>query len=294
MNNKKYEPLVSIALTTFNGNNLLREQLDSILSQTYKNYEVVMSDDGSDPDTVAILDEYCSKDKRFSWFRSPLERGFRKNTENAISLCEGEIVILCDQDDVWFPNKIKLHAEAYKDPTVMWAFNRFVLTDGDGKEIGYIEDTFPDYYRHKTMLENTWGTCIGAAQTSYRTDLLKSVMPVPDYSPAHDTWIQLAIYPAKPYFINEVTNTYRQHQNNMVGLVVDADPVAFRAKVKEAIDGNLKYLKLLSTNKVLSFRKRIFFRAVYVAKRVRSFIRRLFGLSESRFVMDNEGKIGRI
>ncbi len=274
---KEYNPLVSIALTTFNGRNLLREQLDSILIQTYKNYEVVMSDDGSESDTVAILNEYCDKDKRFRWSRSPLERGFRKNTENAISLCKGEIIILCDQDDVWFPNKIQAHVDAYKDPTVMWAFNKCVLTNEEGEKTGYIEDIMPDYYRHKTILENAWGTCIGAAQTSYRTDLLKSVMPIPEYCLAHDVWIQLAIYPAKPYFIDEVTNTYRQHQNNMIGLSITDDPVIFKERESAAIAGNLKQLRLLSTNPTLSIWKRVYLKTAYIAKLIRRLWRIIIG-----------------
>ncbi|MEZ4103685.1 MAG: glycosyltransferase [Candidatus Paceibacterota bacterium] len=273
-----FSPLVSIALTTFNGGQLLKEQLDSILVQTYQNYEVVISDDGSEPDTVAILNEYCAKDKRFRWSRSPLERGFRKNTENAILLCKGEIIILCDQDDIWFENKIQSHVDAYRDPSIMWAFNRCVLTDSDGNETGYIEDTLSDYYRHKTVLENTWGTCIGAAQTSYRTDLLKSVMPVPDYCPAHDSWIQLAIYPAKPFFIDKVTNTYRQHQNNMVGFSTRDDLIALKTREKEAIEENMKYLKLLSGNGVLSFKKRSFLLMVYYAKLIRGWWRKFVGI----------------
>ena len=277
-----YQPLVSIALTTFNGKNLLREQLDSILAQTYQNYEVVMSDDGSEADTVAILNEFCSKDKRFRWSRSPLERGYRKNTENAISLCEGEIVILCDQDDVWFPNKIQSHVDAYKDPAVMWVYNRFVITDGEGKEIGYIEDKMPDYFRHKTMLENAWGTCIGAAQTSYRTSVIKKALPIPSYCPAHDSWIQLVIYPAKPYFINEVLNTYRQHRNNMVGLDSGEDIGVIKARERQAIDDNFRYIKLLTTNKVLPLWKRLFFKSVYIAKRTRTFLRKIIGKTDSR------------
>ncbi len=282
MNTKDYHPLVSIALTTFNGKNLLREQLDSILAQTYQNYEVVMSDDGSEPETLAILDEFCAKDTRFRWSRSPLERGFRKNTENAISLCKGEIIVLCDQDDVWFANKLQCHVDAYRDKTVMWAFNKCVLTDAAGNNIGYLEDTLPDYYRHKTMLENAWGTCIGAAQTSYRAEVLRRAMPVPSYCPAHDSWIQLAIYPAKPFFINEITNTYRQHNHNMVGFSGVEDPELFRVREKLAIEGNFTYLKQLSTNPVLSLKKRLFFRAVYVAKRIRTFLRKLVGKTDSK------------
>ena len=271
-----YNPLVSIALTTFNGRDLLREQLDSILKQTYQNYEVVMSDDGSDADTVAVLDEYCAKDTRFRWSRSPLKRGFIKNTQNAISLCKGEIVVLCDQDDVWFPHKLQSHVDAYRDPSVMWAFNRCVLTDGDGNETGHIEDILPDYYRHKTMLENTWGTCIGAAQTSYRTEILKRAMPIPDYAPAHDSWIQLAIYPTKPFFIDSVANTYRQHGNNMIGFAA-TNTEADRVREQQAINDNLRYLRQLAMNRRLPLWKNIVFAGVYAAKIVRRWWRQVTG-----------------
>lgn len=273
-NDTHYEPLVSIALTTFNGGDLLREQLESILTQTYKNFEVVISDDGSESYTMDVIHEYCEKDKRFSWSRSSLERGFRKNTENAINLCHGEIIVLCDQDDVWFKNKLQKHVDVYKDPKVMWAFNKCILTDSAGNKIGYLEDTLPDYYRHKNILENAWGSCIGAAQTSYRSELIKKALPIPLYCLAHDSWIQLAIYPAKPFFIDEYLNTYRQHQGNMIGLKFDDDPILFKTREKEAVEGNLKYLKLLISNTSLSFPKRVFIALVYIAKLIRRFFRK--------------------
>lgn len=280
--NSEYSPLVSIALTTFNGGDLLRQQLDSILLQTYRNYEVIMSDDGSGPETVAILNEYCSKDKRFKWSRSPLERGYRKNTENAVRLCSGEIIILCDQDDVWFSNKIQSHVDAYRDPSVMWAFNRFVFTDSEGNETGYIEDVIPDYYRHKTILENVWGTCIGAAQTSYRADVIKKALPIPEYCPAHDSWIQLAIYPAKPFFIDKVVNTYRQHNSNQIGMKSEVNLEESKKREKIAIADNYYRLRKYASEKHLQLWKRIFLIFVYYLKCIRLTIRKLFGRGDER------------
>ena len=290
-NDSHNEPLVSVALTTFNGKYFIKEQVDSILAQTYQNFEIVISDDGSDAETISILDTYSSSDSRITWSRSPLARGFVFNAQNAISLCKGEIIFLCDQDDIWFPNKIEEHLKAYQDPSVQWVYNRFVITDAENNPVGYMEDRLPDYFRYKNMLENAWGSCIGAAQTSYRTNILKSVMPIPSYAPAHDSWIQLAIYPAKPAFINEVLNTYRQHNNQQVGIVNATNPEAVRAREAEAIAGNFNYLSKLPWNKQLSLWKRIYFIFVYWIKCIRSFVRKLMRKSDSRLVLDASGKL---
>ncbi len=276
-----YNPFVSIALTTFNGRELIKEQVDSLLNQTYQNFEIVISDDGSDQETIDILNAYVKKDKRITWSRSLLERGYRKNTENAIGLCMGEIIFLCDQDDTWYPSKLEKHVEAYRDPKVMWVFNKLVITDSKNIQTGYIEDKLPDYYRNKTMLENIWGSCIGGAMTSYRSVLLKKAVPVPLYSPAHDSWIQFAIYPAKSYFIDEILQTYRQHENNQVGMEVKSDLEYLKKNEQQAIADNYQRLKLYSKEKHLATWKRLFVLIVYVSKRCRYYLRRLTGRSDS-------------
>lgn len=266
-----YRPFVSIALTTYNGGDLIREQIDSILAQTYPHFELVISDDGSDESTTAILDEYAMKDTRVHWSRSPLERGYVKNTENAIALCKGEIIFLCDQDDTWYLEKIAAHVEQYRNPSVSWVYNRLVITDAAGNEIGYLEDTLPDYYRHKTMLENSWGSCIGGAQTSYRAALVKKVMPADKHAPAHDSWIQLAINPLRGTFVNRILQTYRQHGANEVGVRKFTREEEIEREVR-AIRENLRYLRSLSGNRALPLWKRSFFLAVYIAKRARAFL----------------------
>lgn len=279
--NKEYKPLVSIALTTFNGEEMLRAQLDSILAQTYQKFEVVISDDGSEQPTIEILNEFCARDERFRWQRSPLPRGYILNTQNAVSLCLGEIVVLCDQDDVWFPDKLAEHVAAYEDPTVMWAYNRFVITDENGEEIGYMEENYPDYFRHKSLLENIWGSCIGAAQTSYRTSVIRKALPFPSFAPAHDSWIQAVIYPAKPLFINKVLNTYRQHGRNMVGLANPIDGGILKEREAQAIADNYRRLIQYAKAPQMQVWKRFFLIFVFMFKKLRYGLRRLRGKTDS-------------
>ncbi len=250
--------------------------MDSILNQTYKNIEVMVSHDECGDGTVDILNDYVAKDSRVTWKYNPLEKGFRKNTEHAISVCTGDIIFLCDHDDIWYEDRIEMHVEAYKDPSVKWVYNRTDLIDAEGAKIGLLEDTIPDYYTKERMslLNYTWGSCVGAAETSFRADVLRSAMPIPLYVPGHDSWIELAIYPAKSVYIEKILQGYRQHANNAVGVTLEKlSPEAFKAKEAEAIRDNFIYLKNLSDNTTLAFWKRTFFLVVYWVKIARAVIK---------------------
>ena len=92
---------VSVALCTYNGERFLQEQLDSIAMQTWTPDEVVVGDDGSSDSTLEILERW----KQSVPFSVRIERnernlGFAKNFESTLSRCTGDVVFLCDQDDV--------------------------------------------------------------------------------------------------------------------------------------------------------------------------------------------------
>jgi len=98
--------LASIAMCTYNGEKYLREQLDSLVAQDYPNLEIVIVDDCSTDSTPQLLEEYAGQHPNFTIHQNEQNMGFRRNFEKALKLCSGEIISLCDQDDIWFPNKI--------------------------------------------------------------------------------------------------------------------------------------------------------------------------------------------
>jgi len=99
-------PLVSIVLCTYNGESYLCEQLDSILAQTYPNFELVISDDASTDGTVSILEAYKKKDLRLRYSVNPANLGYNKNFEKVIGEAAGEFIAISDQDDIWATDKI--------------------------------------------------------------------------------------------------------------------------------------------------------------------------------------------
>ena len=111
----KIKPLVSIAMTTYNGAQFLEDQINSILQQTYSNIELIVVDDCSTDNTYELLESFLSKDKRIHIFKNKNNIGFVKNLCKAISLCSGDFIALSDQDDIWEDWKIEKQINSIKD-----------------------------------------------------------------------------------------------------------------------------------------------------------------------------------
>ena len=97
---------ISLAMTTYNGEKFLREQLESIYSQTRVPDEVIVCDDNSSDGTIQILEEY-RQNKGLIYYVNKPALGVNSNFYKAISLCTGDYIALSDQDDIWKCDKIK-------------------------------------------------------------------------------------------------------------------------------------------------------------------------------------------
>lgn len=103
--------MIGIAMTTYNGEKYLKEQIDSILNQTVSDFELIVCDDVSSDSTMDILNDYAEKDDRVHVFHNEENLGFLKNFEKAIRICldrGAEYVALSDQDDVWTENHLEV------------------------------------------------------------------------------------------------------------------------------------------------------------------------------------------
>ncbi|MBC7760514.1 MAG: glycosyltransferase, partial [Candidatus Saccharibacteria bacterium] len=99
---------VSVALCTRNGAQFIEAQLRSILNQSVQPHEVILSDDASTDDTVAIARAVMNDDSGpiLTVIPNPIALGITANFEQAILACSGEFIALCDQDDVWHPHRL--------------------------------------------------------------------------------------------------------------------------------------------------------------------------------------------
>lgn len=112
-------PLVSVVMCTYNGEKFLREQIDSILAQTWSNLELVIADDASKDNTIKILEEYARKDPRVRYVVNEKNKGYNKNFEFAFSLAKSDLIAISDQDDLWEPNKIEVMMNNWRPGAMM-------------------------------------------------------------------------------------------------------------------------------------------------------------------------------
>lgn len=108
----KENTTVSIVMCTYNGEKFIREQLDSIVSQTYPIHELIIQDDCSKDATVAIIQEYASRYPYIQLFQNPCNLGFNRNFKEAMLRATGEFIAISDQDDIWMDDKIARQVEA--------------------------------------------------------------------------------------------------------------------------------------------------------------------------------------
>ena len=212
--------MISIAMATYNGEKFIREQLDSILAQTITDWELIVCDDVSTDFTIAILEEYAKKDRRIQIHKNKVNLGFKRNFEKAISLCSGDYIALCDQDDIWYSNHLEVlynqignHSLSIGNSDIVDVNNQYLnkrMSDTDG--IHFI----PEDTRLLLFREFFYANPFPGASMLLRADFARKCIPIPPQVRYHDTWISTCACMADGliYTYTPVTR-YRQHRKNV-------------------------------------------------------------------------------
>jgi glycosyltransferase involved in cell wall biosynthesis len=126
-------PLISIGLPVFNGENYIRQALDSLLAQSYGNLELNICDNASNDLTGEICRGYCEKDKRIRYYRNQENVGILPNWHRALDLASGEYFMWAAHDDCWSENYLEKLLECLRGhPKAVLAAAKTVFIDGTG------------------------------------------------------------------------------------------------------------------------------------------------------------------
>lgn len=213
---------ISIALCTYSGATFLQEQLDSLVSQSWLPDEVVVGDDGSTDETVEIL-EHWAKTVPFPVrvTRNVANVGFARNFENTMRRCTGDVIFPCDQDDVWYPEKLeKMTSVLENDPRVGLVFCNAVLIDAKGEKLpGTLETDVRDWLRYGmpqfVSIQDTRKNPINTGCcAAVRRDWLPQLFPIPE-GWYHDMWFYTLMPSlARTRTLQEPLIAHRLHGNN--------------------------------------------------------------------------------
>ena len=112
---------VDVVMCTYNGEKFLREQLDSIVGQTYPIHRLIVQDDGSTDSTVEIVREYAARHPFIELYVNGRNLGFHLNFKTAVMRATADFVAIADQDDVWFADKIERQVSQIGDHNICFA-----------------------------------------------------------------------------------------------------------------------------------------------------------------------------
>ncbi len=218
---------VSVAMCTYNGARFLPEQLASIRSQTLQPYELVVCDDGSTDSTPALVEEFAQTVSfPVRWIRNERNLGSTKNFEKCIWLCTGELIALCDQDDVWMPSKLEaLTGALAEDPSLVGVFSNAALLDESGARRGetlwdsiYFRAREARLFARDQTFFLTRRPLVTGACFLFRTELRDVFTPIPTEW-VHDGWIALCLSTRGPLrALGENLIGYRLHTTQQLGV----------------------------------------------------------------------------
>lgn len=251
-------PRISIAMCTCDGEHYLSEQLDSLLEQTYPPCELVVCDDVSQDESFAILESFANcAPFPVRLYRNPQRLGIGANFEQAIRLCTGNVIALCDQDDVWLPNKLATFAELFA-MRMDWVCCDAEVSDSDLHSLGYTlwQRVSFDRSERKIAREGRFFEVlikhfvVAGATLAFKAQERDRLLPIP-HGWHYDAWLAAVLSATGAAGLVETPlQRYRQHSGNALGAIRRSLLQEVRAAV--ALDRKSYYAEEITRWRALS------------------------------------------
>lgn len=237
---------VAILLATYNSGERLRIQLDSIINQTFKDWNLYIHDDGSSDDTIKIINQYQIKDERIILLHDNYKgKGAKGSFFWLLNNCEANYYMFCDHDDLWLPHKIEIslsaiHAEATKYPQKAICYhtdlavcdNYYNILAASLWEQSRIKPKVLEQFKYLQIFN-----CVTGCTMIFNQKAKEAALPFNLKAPMHDWWIAYSVLRNNGILkhINKSTILYCQHGTNEVG-AINANTQFFINKIKNLRD----------------------------------------------------------
>lgn len=235
------EPLVSVCIPAYNNAGYIKDTVESILQQTYRNIELIVVDDNSTDDTVAVLESIS--DERLKLYRNEHNLGMAGNWNRCLSLATGEFVKLICADDMIDRNAIELEAQAMQEhPTVNLVESDTRLVDINGKKTG----AFKRYYKsglvdgrklaHTSLIiQDFYGAPVNNLIRRSALEKEGGFDPSFTYILDFDLWVKLSLS-GDVYIIHKLLNSFRIRNDSNTGVLIGEKRDVYVAEHRKLLD----------------------------------------------------------
>ena len=243
--------LVSIITASYNYEDYIKETIESIINQSYTNWELIIVDDGSKDNSIEVIQEYCKKDSRIKLFTHPNNenKGLAETVKLGLENASGEWIAFLESDDIFYPTaieeKIKVVSE---NPKVKFIFSDVEMF-GDEEDIEYANNKF--YIKHSKALKKgkpfrdfapsfikknmiyTFSIVMTTKEILKQCDFNSPVTSLLD----HYLWSQIAVE-NKFYYLDKKLTKWRRHKSSYIHKKIENFEIFI-----DAISHNLKKRK---------------------------------------------------
>lgn len=207
-------PEISIVMPAYNAEKTIGEAIDSVLSQTFSDFELIVINDCSKDSTSIILSDYANNDKRVKVFTNEVNSGVSKTRNFGIEKAEGKWIAFLDSDDVWREDKLEKQVALMRDNNAVISYTASAFIDEYGNRYSYImpAEKTTDY---KTLLRKNLISCSSAM---VRADVMKKyTMPNDNMHEDYYVWLNILKSEKYAYGINEPLLIYRLSKSSKSG-----------------------------------------------------------------------------
>lgn len=204
---------ITIGMPVFNDIDFIEASLLSILNQTFENFRLIISDDGSSDGSADICKQYAEKDKRITYIRQPQNLGISKNMEFLLTKADTPYFMWAGDDDLYHKDFIKTHVTSLSaSPEAIVSFNRYELIDDKSFSYKVIDANYTSNSRFFQLLKFIFIENDGFGYGVFKTDKIKSVkFPIwwwPNKKTPYNN-----IYPSLLYYLNR--GKYLHHEETL-------------------------------------------------------------------------------
>lgn len=203
--------LISIITPCYNAAAVIAETIESVLAQTYQNWELLICDDCSTDNSVAVIKSYCEKDSRIKLYSTPKNTGTPAEPRNiALNNAKGEFIAFLDADDQWFPNKLEEQIEFSDKNGYDFVYSNYEKISWDGERNNrFIYVATKSTY--KSLLKTCDVPCLTALMKKNIVGNIRfKQIPKEDYA----FWLDVFRNGVEAYNTNTVLGLYREAKHS--------------------------------------------------------------------------------
>lgn len=204
--NKDSNCLISVITPSYNSKDFIVSTINSVLSQSYKNWELLITDDCSSDNTWDIIKEYSLKDDRIKVFKLAKNSGAPTARNNSLSNAKGKFIAFLDSDDLWLPNKLERQIDFMKSNDYAFSFSSYECINESGENLNHIIEA-PQLMTYSKYLKNTIIGCLTVVIDKSKVGYFE----MPNIKSSHDMalWLSILKKGFDAHGMNEVLSQYR-------------------------------------------------------------------------------------